>query len=303
MGINGGFGGYVTKALSEQGWKIKALMREPKKLSTKLVNIDVIKGDASNIADVRKASQDVDLLVYGINPANYDWETKALNWLNVTATVAEEKKLNVLFPGNVYVFNPNDGTDFDESAAIDPITSKGKIRQAMELRLQLASNNGAKVIILRCGDFIGKKAESTWIKLLIKRNKKGYAITSTGDNDMQHNWAYLPDVAKVAANLVEKIDQLDNFSVFHFKGHRFSFNDIAKFLKQQSKQNVKMKKFPWFIIRFMTPFSTLMAGVFEMRYLWKNEINLNDAKLNKVLGYNYTPSPLREVMLESEIIK
>ena len=303
MGINGGFGGYAAKALKEQGWKIKALMRDPKKRTADLQDIDVIKGDASNIADVRQASQNVDLVVYGINPANYDWEEKALNWLNITATVAEEKNLNIIFPGNVYVFNPKNGTDFNESVVFDPITTKGKIRQEMEQRLQLASNNGAKVIILRCGDFIGNNADSTWIKLLIKSSKKGYTLTSTGTRNLQHSWAYLPDVAKVVTNLSDKFEQLDNFNIFHFKGHRFSFDDIAEFLKQQTGQKIKMKKFPWFIIRFITPFSTLMAGVFEMRYLWKSEINLNDAKLNKVLGYNYIPTPLREVMLESEIIK
>jgi len=302
MGINGGFGGYVAEALAAQGWKIRALMRNPKNLPHQFTSAETIKGDASNIDDVRQAAKNVDLIVYGINPANYDWKSKALDWLNITATVAEEEKLNVVFPGNVYVYNPANGPNFDENTNFDPITEKGKIRQSMERRLLQASQNGAKILILRCGDFIGKNANSTWMKLMFKKTKQGYTMISTGTDQLTHSWAYLPDVGSVVADLASKFSEMDNYNAFNFSGHRLSMSDIAAHLSQTTGKEVKVKKFPWFIVRFITPFSTLMAGIFEMRYLWKHEINLDSVRLNNWLTKKYTPTPLSDVLLESKII-
>lgn len=303
MGINGGFGGHVAEALARHGWKIRALMRNPLKLPTRFHGAEIIKGDASNIDDVRLAANNVDLVVYGINPAKYDWENKALPWLDIAATVAEEKTLNIVFPGNVYVFNPANGPEFNEESVIDPVTPKGIIRQAMEARLKVASENGAKVVIIRCGDFMGKNLLSSWLKFLINQNKKQTTLTTTGEVNLIHSWAYLPDVAQAVTEITTKLNELPAFNVFHFKGHQFSFNELSQSIAKVTGQKVMMKKFPWFIIKVMGIFSKLYAGLFEMRYLWKAEINLDGNKLNTLLGHDVEITPLNEILRETNYLK
>lgn len=302
MGVTGGFGGHVAQALIERGWSLKVLLRDPAKLPQQFAAASVITGDAGNLEDVRNAAQGVDLLVYGINPANYQWEGKALPWLENAAMVAEENQLTMVFPGNVYVFDPADGPEFDETAAFRPVSSKGATRVAMEERLQRASQHGAQVIIIRCGDFIGTHAPSTWIHQLIKPNAAGYALSVPGPDQLAHTWAYLPDVGQTVAELVAIKDTLSAFDVFNFKGYRVTFKEMAIAIENATGKKVVIKKFPWWAIQLMSPFSTLFRSLLEMRYLWNHEINMSDEKLRATLGNSVPHMPLGQALNQSGII-
>ncbi|MDX1810400.1 MAG: NAD-dependent epimerase/dehydratase family protein, partial [Gammaproteobacteria bacterium] len=302
MGISGAFGGHVAQALAQQGWQLKALMRDPKKLPKQFSTAEVCQGDAANLNEVRNAASDVELIVYGISPANYNWEGKAFEWLNVTAQVAEEKQLCIVFPGNVYVFNPEDGPVFTEQSPMRPIRRKGQIRLAMEKRLKQAAEQGAKVIIFRMGDFIGANVTSTWIQQLIKSTKKGYKLLAPGPVNLAHTWAYLPDVAQTIAALVEKKDSFEVFNVFHFKGYQASLQDIANCIGEGTGKTVKISAFPWFLMRLLKPFSVLIQGLFEMNYLWREPVLLSDEKLQKTLGKAPLKTNLSSALLEAGLL-
>ena len=302
MGISGGFGGHVAQALAERGWSLKAMVRDPAKLPSQFSRVEVVTGNAASLDDVRAAAQGVDLMVYGINPAAYDWVGKAEPWLDNAAKVAEELALTLVFPGNVYVFDPADGPDFDEDAPIQPISSKGKMRLAMEQRLKLASQRGARVIIIRAGDFIGANAASTWIGQLLKPGKRGYTLNATGPVELPHTWAFLPDVAQAVAELAEVKNQLNEYNVFHFKGYQTSFADLAKTIHNTTGKTVAIKRFPWWILRLASPISTLFRGLVEMRYLWNRPLNLTDRKLTAVLKKPAPHTPLGEALLKSGVI-
>ncbi len=297
MGITGGFGGHVAQALAAQGWSLRALMRNPDRLPECFSGVEVVAGDAACHADVQRAAQGVELIVYGISPANYDWDDKALPWLENTAKVAEAQALTIVFPGNVYVFDPADGPDFDEIAPQRPVTSKGRTRLAMEQRLQQAARDGARVIILRCGDFIGANAPSSWINHMLKPAGQGYALRMTGPANVLHTWAYLPDTAQTVARLVSVRDRLPAYSVFHFKGYQIDFHDLAAAVQRVSGKTVALKNFPWLFFQLVAPFSKLFRGLLEMRYLWQREVNMSEAKLRQVL-----PEPIPHTSLEEALV-
>jgi nucleoside-diphosphate-sugar epimerase len=299
MGITGGFGGSCAQALARQGWSIRALMRDPARLPERFRGAEVIKGDAGDIDAVRSAARGVDLVVYAVNPPRYNWKGIALPMLENIATVAEEQGLTVLFPANVYVFNPADGPNFDEQTPMHPVSPKGKTRKAMEDRLRLASERGARIIVLRMGDYIGENAPSAWMGVLLKRSPHGFSLSTTGPRDLPHTWAYLPDAARVAAELAARRKDLPAWSVFHYRGYRVSFNEIADTLQRATGRQVKLKRFPWWALRIMAPFSVLFRGLLEMRYLWNHEVNLDDSALQQVLGGPVPQTPLGDALLES----
>ncbi len=302
MGITGGFGGHVAQALARKGYSIRALMRDPAKLPQRFEGADVVAGDAAKIEDVRAAAEGVDLIVYGVNPPKYRWEGVVLPLIENTARIAEEKSLTVVFPGNVYVFDPKDGPLFDENAPHNPVSSKGQMRKEMEARLKTASENGARIIIIRMGDFIGENLASGWLQFLVKSTKKGYALSAAGRRDLIRTWAYLPDVGRTVAELVEKKDLLKPFSVFHFKGYQISFNDIKQAMEQASGRPVSMGSFPWIALQLMSPFNKMFKELLEMRYLWKEEVNLDETKLERTLGKAVPYTPLSEALLECSFI-
>jgi nucleoside-diphosphate-sugar epimerase len=302
MGITGGFGSQVAQALARQGWAIRALMRDPTRLPARFRGAEVVRSDAANIDDVRQAADGVDLIVYGVNPPQYKWDGIVLPLIDATATVAEEYGLTIVFPGNVYVYDPSDGPEFDEQSAFHPVASRGRMRVEMEQRLQQASQRGARVIILRMGDFIAADAPSTWMGHLIRKTKTGYTLSTTGPRNLLHSWAYLPDAARVTADLVARRDELAPFSVFHFRGYRVTFNDIAHAIKQATGKEVKFTKFPWFVIRLLAPFGAMYSGLTEMRYLWNREINLSGDKLSNTLKKPIAQTPLADALMETGLL-
>jgi len=284
LGITGTFGKHVAQALEGKGWKIKAMVRDVTKLSAEFENVEVVQGDASNYDDVKQAAKGVTMLVYGVNPANYDWENKALPWLDVSARVAEEQGLTIVFPGNIYNYNPDNHSLVHELSQQSPVSGRGEIRQHMEFRLQRAAEHGAKVLILRMGDFIAAKPSQSWLPRLLSEKKKKVILSSPGPKDIKHAWAYVPDAAAMVALLVEKIDKLPAFSVFHFKGYSLSLQDMADIIAEQTGKPVKVKPMPWWFLSLLRPFLTAIQGVFEMRYLWQKELLLDDNKLRRTIG-------------------
>jgi nucleoside-diphosphate-sugar epimerase len=302
MGITGGFGGHVAQALARQGWAIRALLRDPARLPARFQGAEVVQGDAASIDDVRRAAQDADLIVYGVNPPNYRWQGVVLPLLENTAVVAEENGQTIVFPGNVYVFDPADGPEYDERSPIHPVSSRGHMRREMEQRLKLASERGARVIIIRMGDFIAADAPSSWMGHIVKKNRDGYSLTVPGPKDLVHTWAYLPDAARATAELVATKEKLEPYSVFHFAGYRASFADIARTIEQVTGKKVKFGKFPWIVLKILTPFNAMFSGLVEMRYLWNREINLSGGKMQQRLDGGIVSTSLADALVESGII-
>ena len=306
MGITGGFGGHVADALARDGWQIRALMRDPAKLPDRFADAQAVRGDASNVEEVRAAVGGADLIVYGVNAPYPKWEGTVVPMLDVAATVAEEQGATILFPGNVYSLNPEDGSRYrdglDESAPIDPPTRKGELRAQMEARLREAANNGARVIVVRAGDFIGRGA-SSWVQYTIKRTRQGYTVNAPSDPGLVHTYANLPDMAQVAADLVARQDELPAFNVFHLKGYRVNYRDIAAAIEQASGRPVKIGRFPWWLMRLVSPFSPLVRSLLEMRYLWQVELNLDDRKLREFYGRPVQYTPLAEALVDAGVIE
>ncbi|MDH5327313.1 MAG: sugar nucleotide-binding protein [Gammaproteobacteria bacterium] len=299
LGISGNFGSHMAQTLARRGYAIRTLLRQPTRLPERFQGAQVFQGEVANLEQLRCAAEGAQIIVYGVNPANYRWDGVALPLLENAATVAEENQLTLLFPGNVYVFDPKDGPEFSETAVMKPKTSKGQIRLAMERRLQQAGDNGAQVIVMRMGDFISNDTRSSWLGHLLKPTKTGYQVIAAGRTDLTHTWAYLPDAAAACADILEMRQHLPTHNVFHFRGHRFSFDDLAQTVEQLSGVRVKRNSFPWLVLRLLAPFNTAFKGLVEMRYLWQQEVNLAEDALQRALGGQVPHTPLAEALVQT----
>ncbi len=301
LGISGTFAKYVAQEMQDLGWEIKAMMRNPKRLPSQFGGIEVVQGDASCLEDVQRAAEGVSALVYGISPDNYDWEDKALPWLDITARVAEEKQLTIIFPGNIYNYNPEQVSLVDEKTPQAPISRKGEIRQHMEMRLESAAKKGAKVLILRMGNFIAPKPLQSVLPTILQEKKDKIVLQTPGDESLKQAWAYVPDAAKTIGLLMHKINALPAFNVFHFAGYGFSIKELAKAMEQTTGKRVVVKAFPWWFLHILRPFMTVIQGVFEMRYLWNYELLMDESKLRKTLG-EVPHTPVIQALAESGYI-
>lgn len=292
IGITGNFGREMAIALAASGWAIKALMRNPNILPTGLTHTEIFQGSATEIKDVEKAAQGCELIVYAANPKYHRWPQEAMAMLEPVVQVAEQQRLRLLFPGNVYNFNPQMQL-ITEATPIQPPSAKGAIRVQMEERLKKASENGARVTIVRAGDFLGEGMHMSWFDFMLKGKQGHYSLAIPHDTNHVHFWTYLPVLCANTAKLLDESDM--DFDVWHDPGLRLTTADWRNAFAQL-KVDVTIKRFPWWAFMFIAPFNPMIREVKKMRYLWQQPVVLDGTKMRNALGQRLQETQLNDIL-------
>jgi nucleoside-diphosphate-sugar epimerase len=291
LGATGGIGGEVALALLHRGWRVRGLIRDPGQVARRaphLAAVEWIAGDAMQRGDVVAAAAGADIIVHGVNPPGYrNWRGLALPMLENSIAAAKASSARLVFPGTVYNFGPDAFPDLGERSPQNPRTRKGMIRVEMERRLEAASRDGMRVLIVRAGDFFGPHTGNSWFAQgLVKPGKPVRSILYPGKPNVGHAWAYLPDLAAAVAQLLEREAELDSFDVFHFGGHWFEEGiEMAHAIQRVvGEPKPGIRRFPWALAYALSPFVTVFREMLELRYLWQHPVRLDNAKLVAFLG-------------------
>ena len=117
-------------------------------------------------------------------------------------------------------------------------------------------------------------------------------MTYPGTRGVGHQWAYLPDVAETMVQLLEKMDELESFAVFHMEGHWDADGTqmIDAIRRSIGSPNIKVRPMPWWLMRLLSPLVPLFRELVEMRYLWITPVRIRNERLRSVLGIEpHTP--------------
>ena len=298
IGATGSFGGHVACALIKHGWAIRALARDPAAAKIKAgarMPIEWVRGDAMNGAEVMAAAVGARVIVHAANPPGYrNWRGLALPMLEATIAAAKAAGARIVFPGNVYNYAPDAGAAIAEDARQAPVTRKGRVRVEMEELLRDAAGDGAKVLIVRAGDFFGPAAPNSGLGwLTTRRGGRVRAVYAPGPAEVGHAWAYLPDLAETTARLLDREAALAEFETFHFAGHWLARSDeLADSVRRVTERpDLPIKPFPYPAIWALSPFVETFRELLEMRYLWRRPIGMHGGKLAAFLG-NTPATPL-----------
>ncbi len=287
IGATGGVGGAVAKALMADGWRVKALNRDPERAAAGagLAGAEWIRGDAMKAADVIAAAHGVQLIVHAANPPGYrDWDKLITPMMESSIAAAKATGARILLPGNVYNYGPDAGAVITETSPEHPMTRKGKLRVEMERRL-LAS--GVKTLIVRAGDFYGSRmATNSWFGQMVAAGKPVRSAVYPGVRGVGHAWAYLPDLAETMVRLAEQENRLEDRAVFNFGGHWMERGeDMARaILRVAGQPERRVRGFPWPLVVLASPVVPLFHEILEMRYLWQRPLRLDNRKLVAFLG-------------------
>jgi nucleoside-diphosphate-sugar epimerase len=285
LGATGGVGGALTEVLLARGWTIKALTRDPVRAAAgRDQAIQWSLGDAMDRAAVVAAAEGCSLVVHAVNPPGYrDWDKLVLPMMDNSIAAARAAGARVLLPGTVYNYGPDVFPVLREDSPQRPLTRKGKIRARMERRLK---ESGVPALVVRAADFFGgPSAGNNWFAQgLVKAGKPVESIARPGKRGVGHGWAYLPDLAEAMAELVERTPA-QGFDTFHFAGHWDADGEqMAGAIRRAAGRPLKVKSFPWPLITLLAPTVVMFREMLEMRYLWREPLKLDNAKLLAVLG-------------------
>ena len=297
LGATGGIGGEVARQLRDAGWQVRALKRGATEPSQRRDGIVWIRGDALNRQDVMSAAQGCSVIVHAVNPPGYKrWAELVLPMMDNSIAAAQAESATLVLPGTVYNFGPDALPLLSETSPQHPATRKGGIRVEMERRLQAATKNGARVLIVRAGDFFGPMAGNNWFSQgLVKPGQPVTTISNPGTRGVGHQWSYLPDVARTMVELLARRASLDAFESFHMAGHWDADGTqmaqaIRRVVAQHGGTEPKIGAFPWWLLNLASPFVTTFREMREMRYLWRQPVQMVNTRLIEVLGHEpHTP--------------
>ena len=301
LGAKGRFGRATTKAFLDAGWHVTAVARkwENHNDSGKLKHVEA---DGMELASVEAACRGHKFILNALNPIYPKWERELPIQTRNILSVAKTNRATILIPGNVYNYGTTIPALVTEETPHVPDTKKGRLRIEMETAYRDAQKDGVRTIILRGGDFIEGKATGNWFEDHITNKVHKGIITYPGPTEIDHTWAYLPDMARAMVGLTEKADQLSSFEEFCFSGFTLSGQDIADHIERVSGQTITIKRFPWMLARIAGLFSPMIREVMEMRYLWQRPHRLDGSKLASVLPefQETTPREAFDLIFASE---
>ena len=112
------------------------------------------------------------------------------------------------------------------------------------------------------------------------------------------NWAkHLPHITRqhiAAAKASGALEDLPSFADIPFAGHSFSVADLQRVVADELGSPVRIKPFPWWLMRLAAPVWTLAREMRAMRYLYSLDHSLADGTAR--LLPNLRRAPLAEVM-------
>ncbi|WP_109315586.1 epimerase [Pseudovibrio ascidiaceicola] len=272
LGASGRFSKNMIEQLEAAGWETRAF-------------------DRAN-QNMKKAAEGVDVIVNGANPQYPQWKRDVLPFTHQVIEAAKHANATVIIPGNNYCFGPGMHSPIGPHTPHNATNELGVIRIELE---RLYKTSGVRTILLRAGDFIDTSASGNWFDLIMTTKLEKGKLIYPGKTDVPHAWAYLPDMARAAVQLLEMRDQLNAYEDISFPGYTWTGNELSKALTTVTKQNVIIKQFSWWMIRLSQPFWSLAKHLLEMRYLWDTPHWMDTTRFDELLP-DFEATPEQEAL-------
>ncbi len=272
LGASGRFGRHAAEAFWNAGWQVRVFDRATDNLPGAAMGVDVI--------------------INAWNPPYTEWERQVPDQTEQVIGAAKASGATVLIPGNIYVYGSGSGPRLD---ALTPKLARnplGLVRRRMEEAYRAA---GVPTIILRAGDFIDTEASGNWFESHIAAGARKGRFVAPGDPDAPHAWAYLPDMARAAVLLAERRAMLETFEEVLFPGYTLSLDEMRSISERILDREIRIRPFPWWMIRLASPFWPMGRKLLEMRYLWDMPHRLDGARLSELLPEFRLTDPLTAI--------
>lgn len=273
LGGSGKIGSHAAEAFWNAGWVVRHYDRKT--------------------GDMMSAAKDVDVIVNGLNPPAYhDWQRTIPEITRQVIAAAKASGATVIIPGNIYNFGNQPGV-LDQNTPQTATTRKGRVRIEME---QSYRASGVQTIVLRAGNFIDPEGNGDVMRTVLMRDIGKNKITAMADPDTLQAYAYVPDWARAALRLAEMRADLAMFEDVPFPGHTFTTRDLHRRIAAHIGRDIKINRFPWWLMTMLSPFWELARELREMRYLFEMRHQIGAQKFDRLLP-GFQPTSLQDVML------
>jgi nucleoside-diphosphate-sugar epimerase len=293
LGINGHIGNAVARAFLAAGYAVTGFGRSNKH---PIPGVSFIAGDAHDVAQLRAAIGDIDLVVNALNLPYHQWTEgrKEAQTEKVIAALGASGK-TLLFPGNIYNYAATDRVVTPDLAQ-HPQTPRGEIRVRVENLYRAAAARGdIQFLMLRAGDFFGPGTTGDWFDLAMMTEAKKGKVNVMGVWGVGHSWAYLPDLGRAFVKVAEARTRLGSFENFHFAGHFVTPEQMRDAIAAIAPRGTKFGLVARWIFPVIGLVDPIIRDIAKMAYLWETPMELRDPRLDAMLGPNFA-TPFAEAV-------
>jgi len=286
LGINGHIGQHAARAFVAAGWEVSGFGRSNKQ---PIEGVRFIRGDADSVADIAAAVAGADVVVNALNLPYDKWDhgRKEAQVARVIEAMGTSGK-TMVFPGNIYNYAASQRHVTPDTPQI-PQTPRGAIRVRVEAQLKAAAERGdVQVLIVRAGDFFApNNGGNDYFAQAILREADRAHVAIPGPAEVGHSWAYLPDLGRAFEKVASARQSLSAFENLHFSGHYVTHGQLVAAIQAAAPVPLKVVPFPWTMLKLVGLAVPMMREVVKMRYLWDNSMQLEDPRLDALLGPDF----------------
>lgn len=249
LGAGGRLGHAAALAFERAGWRVVAVTRTGRSLAG-LERAEFRAADAEDSSQLLAAVAGADVIFNGLNVPYPEWRQRALPLARSVLEAARASGATQLFPANLYNYGPRLPERLTPEVAFEP----GQVRKAgvrVEIERAFASaavEDGVQTLMLRAGDFYGHGTGS-WFDLVIAKDLERGRVCYPGPLDVEHAWAYLPDLAQAFVRLAERRRELPSYLSLGYEGHALTGEQLIAHVETAVGRTLRRSRFPWPLLK------------------------------------------------------
>lgn len=284
----GPVGRAVMEELVARGRRVRVVSRSGGLAAP--TGVEVLAGDATNPESARALCAGASVVYNCLNAPYTAWPAQfpPLQAGVLAGAAAAGAKLVVM--ENVYMYGPTGGRPITEDLPYAAKTRKGRTRARMAEELLAAHAAGTvRVAIGRASDFFGPGAtDSAAGERVFANAVAGKPAQTTGNPDMPHTYAYVPDIAKGLATLGEREEALGQ--AWHLPAApAVTTRELVTLAFEAAGQTPRLQALPPWLVRGLGLAMPIMRELAEMLYEFEEPFVVDHGKFARAFGDHATP--------------
>jgi nucleoside-diphosphate-sugar epimerase len=247
-GATGFLGAEILRLARASGWQVRAFVRNPE---TKLAGVEVVRGDITDLAALRRACSGVSAVVHSAglahvfgprakDPARF-FAVNEMGAANVAAAAAESGVPRVVLISSVSVYGPYDGMECNEAALCHPQDIYARSKWLGEQRAieHMAGVRGS-LTILRLATVYGEGDRGNVAKLIAALANRRFIWPGSGLN--RKSLIYKEDAARACLCAAERA--ASGAEVFNVSAQPATMREIVSAICQALDRPVPLLGIP-----------------------------------------------------------
>ena len=286
----GPLGSAVMRELVRRGKTVRMVNRAGR--ASVPTGVEVVSGDATDPASVRKVCQGASVIYQCAQPPYQDWVAKFPAIQAGIVAGAAQSGARLVVGDNLYMYGAVDGP-ISEDLPYTAHTKKGRLRGQMAKAILEAHQSGqVRATIGRGSDFYGPQVlDSTLGERVFYPALAGKAASAIGNLDLPHTYTYIEDFGRGLVTLGEHDEALGQ--AWHIpNAPTTSTREILNILFEEIGQPAKMSGMGKTMMRLGGLFIPGARETVEMMYEFEKPFVVESRKFQEAFGF--TPTSHRD---------